>query len=373
VGVGRRAVESLERLAAALDREHWKGRRVLVTGHTGFKGAWAALLLQHLGARVSGIALAPDTTPSLYQLLSPWDGLESSLVDVRDRDKLTQAVARAAPEFVIHMAAQPLVRQSYRDPVETIDVNVMGTVYLLEALRPLSTVKAIVVVTSDKVYENDQSGAVLSEDSRLGGHDPYSASKAATEIVCAAYARSFFAERGVALKTARAGNVIGGGDWANDRLIPDLWRAYTHARPTELRNPGAIRPWQHVLDPVCGYLSYLHSADVAPGETPDALNFGPPPEPTRTVLQLAEQFATQWGGPPFWILGRSDAHMKERQWLSISATAAQRTLGWRAILDVDLAIGWTAEWYQAFRDGEDVRKVCQRQVELYLDLVREAR
>jgi len=350
--------------------ERLKGCRVLLTGHTGFKGAWLALILERLGAQVSGIALAPDTTPNLYELLGPWPQLRSTICDIRDRQKLADTVAAIAPEIVIHMAAQSLVRHSYREPVATIETNVMGTVHLLEALRSVPELAAVLVITSDKVYENDDSGAVLSEAAPLGGHDPYSASKAATEIVCAAYARSFFDARGVVVKTARAGNVIGGGDWAADRLIPDLWRAHVAGRPIELRNPDATRPWQHVLDPLYGYLLYVQQAMERGAQTPRALNFGPPAEPVRNVLQVAERFADALQIPPCWTVGQPDASMKEKKLLAIDPTLARESLGWRPMLDVDSAIRWTCEWYKAFRDGSDVRAVAHQQIDRYFDLVR---
>jgi CDP-glucose 4,6-dehydratase len=365
-------LENLEGLTAVLDPAEWAGKRVLLTGHTGFKGAWTALVLHRLGAQVTGIALPPDCAPSLHEVLGPWTGLRSIFCDICDRARLAELVRMAAPEIVIHMAAQPLVRRSYQDPVGTIETNVMGTVNLLEALRSSTGLQAILVITSDKVYENDESGAVLTEESPLGGHDPYSASKAAVEVLSAAYARSFFAARGVHVKTARAGNVIGGGDWATDRIIPDLWRAYSEGRPAELRHPGAIRPWQHVLDPVFGYLLYLQRALADGASLPPALNFGPAPEPTRTVLQLAEGFHRELGGPPFFIVGQANASMKEKDFLSIDATLAQKTLGWRPVLDVDSAIAWTSGWYKAFRDGQDVLTYSNQQIDAYIDLARSA-
>ncbi|MEM0944639.1 MAG: CDP-glucose 4,6-dehydratase, partial [Pseudomonadota bacterium] len=246
----------------------WRGRRVLLTGHTGFKGAWAGAWLGRMGAEVTGFALAPQTQPALFEMLD-FPG-RSIIGDLRDPAAISQAVADADPEIVIHMAAQPLVRQSYADPVETYGTNVMGTVHLLEALKPAPAGR-ILVVTSDKVYENDETGRAFAEGDRLGGHDPYAASKAATEIVVASYRRSFFAEAGVALATARGGNVIGGGDFSADRLVPDIARALAAGRPVELRNPQATRPWQHVLDCLSGYLTYLEALPDAPA----ALNFGP--------------------------------------------------------------------------------------------------
>jgi len=360
------------RLSAGLSDEFWKNRRVLLTGHTGFKGAWTALLLDRLGAETTGIALAAPTTPSLFEILKPWRRLNSVLCDIRHREQLDEAICAANPEIVIHMAAQPLVRRSYRDPLETIETNVMGTVHLLESLRRVQGLKAVLVVTSDKVYENQKSTFPLAESSPLGGHDPYSASKAATELVAAAYARSFYADRDVAIKTARAGNVIGGGDWARDRIVPDLWRAYESKLAVELRHPEAVRPWQHVLDPLYGYLLYIERM-VDDRGLPPALNFGPGANSNTTVLQLAEHFAAALGAKDLWTVGEADEQLHENKLLNIDPSLAGITLGWRSVLDVDRAVRWTGDWYKAFRDGHVMRTVSIEQIEAYSDLLKDAR
>lgn len=353
------------------DPQLWRGRRVLLTGHTGFKGSWTALLLQRAGAQVTGLALAPSTEPSLHQVLSPWPGLESILHDIRDRDGVFDVVRRARPEIVIHMAAQALVRDSYRDPLATVSTNVMGTANLLEALRELPGLMAVLVVTSDKVYDNPGREVSLAEHAALGGHDPYSASKAAVEIITRGFARSFYAARGVPLCTARAGNVIGGGDWSRDRIAPDLWRAYDSGVPVELRYPDAVRPWQHVLDPVYGYLRLVEHMIASPKSAPAAMNFGPPPKPVRTVLQLAERFARTLGSENLWTIGRPEPHLQEDRFLFIDARLASETLGWRTALDVDTAIAWTAEWYKAFSERAEMRRVCSDQIEAYFARVRQ--
>ena len=364
-------MEMVGRLSRALSDEFWKDRRVLLTGHTGFKGAWTALLLDRLGAHTTGIALPPPTTPSLFEILKPWPRLNSILCDTRNREQLDEAIRAASPEIVIHMAAQTLVRESYRDPLYTIETNVMGTVHLLESLRSVPSVKAVLVVTSDKVYENQKTTSPLAESSPLGGHDPYSASKAATELVTAAYARSFYADGNVAIKTARAGNVIGGGDWARDRIVPDLWRAYESKQAVELRHPEAVRPWQHVLDPVYGYLLYLERM-VSDRALPPALNFAPAASSNTTVLKLAEHFAAALGAKDLWTIGQADERLHENKFLSIDPSLAGVTLGWRSVLDVDHAVRWTGDWYKAFRDGQEMRNVSVGQIDAYSDLLRHA-
>lgn len=352
-----------------LDLNFWKGRRVLLTGHTGFKGAWIALLLENMGAEVLGISLPPITDPSLYEILTPWTNLKSIFCDIRDRKQLAKIVTTANPEIVIHMAAQPLVRESYRKPVDTIETNVMGTVHLLESLLITSNLAAILVVTSDKVYANNNSGVIMTESNPLGGHDPYSASKAATEIVTSAYAQSFFANRGIPVCTVRAGNVIGGGDWAKDRIIPDLWRAYSNNQTIELRYPEAVRPWQHVLDPLYGYLLYLEHMVAFPHKIPLALNFGPSTEIIRTVLELAKRFSNSLEAQQLWAIENQAEQLQESIFLSIDSSLAKHHLGWRSMLDVDSAILWTCEWYKAFRDGKNMRQFSNEQIDAYSKLV----
>ena len=352
-------------MSSHLNTNFWKGRRVLLTGHTGFKGAWMSLILESMGAEVIGVSLPPLTDPNLYEILTPWTHLESVFCDIRDRKKLEEIVTAASPEIVIHMAAQPLVRESYSTPVETFETNIMGTVHVLEALRVIPKVAAILVVTSDKVYANSNDGIPMTEASPLGGHDPYSASKAATEIVTSAYIQCYFVDRHVPVSTVRAGNVIGGGDWAKDRIIPDLWRAYSSNTTIDLRYPEAIRPWQHVLDPLYGYLLYLEAMVAVPGTMPRALNFGPPTETTRTVLDLAKQFADSFEVQPFWSIETSHQHLQESKFLSIDSALAKRHLGWRSRLDVDRAILWTCEWYKAFKDGKNMRDFSMMQIDSY--------
>ncbi len=354
-------------MARMLDRSFWSGRRVLLTGHTGFKGSWMALLLEHLGARVTGFALPPDTNPSLFEMLSPWPALASHTGDIRNAASFGEVITAAQPEIVIHMAAQPLVRRSYAEPVFTFETNVMGTVYLLEALRGVPALKVALVVTSDKVYENHELGIAFAENAPLGSRDPYSASKAAAEILTRSYGHSFFACRNIPVVCARAGNVIGGGDWAADRLIPDLWRAYVSREQVNLRYPEAVRPWQHVLDPVFGYLLYIEHLMRHGHDAPLAMNFGPPEAAVCTVREVAEQFKRIMGSEG-WRAGSADPHLKESGYLAINPSLARDTLGWESLLGVDDAIGWTLDWYKACRDKKDMREVSLHQLVQYLRL-----
>jgi CDP-glucose 4,6-dehydratase len=345
------------------DPGFWRDRRVLLTGHTGFKGAWASVWLARLGARVTGLSLAPDTEPSL------WGGMGSGLIDeaivgdIRDPGIVRDAVARARPSVVLHMAAQSLVRRSYAEPVETFATNVMGTVHLLEALRTCDGLDAILVVTTDKVYANANQGRDFVEADPLGGHDPYSSSKAAAEIATASYAASFFAPRGTRVATARAGNVIGGGDWAPDRLIPDVWRAAKRGEAVTLRHPDATRPWQHVLEPLAGYFLYLE-AMARRRDVPAALNFGPPAGAAATVASVAEAMAGALGAPTAWRRDEAPAP-PEMKLLSLDPSRAMETLGWRPRLSSEEAVQWSARWYAEHDKGAQPLRLCQAQLEAY--------
>lgn len=345
----------------------WRGRRVLVTGHTGFKGTWLALMLESFGARVSGLALAPATRPSMFELLAPWHDPHYRDGDIRDPEVVRRALVDSRPEIVIHMAAMALVRPSYADPVGTFATNVMGTVNLLEAARALPDLRAVLAVTSDKVYDNRGDGRAFGEDEALGGRDPYSASKAACEMAVASYRHSFFAKGGPAIGVARAGNVVGGGDWSRDRLIPDVIRAIDAGRPVALRYPRAVRPWQHVVEALAGYLAMAERLAEAPAECPPALNFGPDPEGCLTVAEVVERISGEFGGRPGW---RQDEvpPLPEAPHLTLDATRARRALGWRPRLDFAATIGWTAAWYKAQRDGADMRIFTRRQIDQYLEM-----
>ncbi|RYG36402.1 MAG: CDP-glucose 4,6-dehydratase, partial [Burkholderiales bacterium] len=275
-------------MTGQIDPDFWRRKRVLVTGHTGFKGAWTTAVLRTLGAEVFGLSLPPPTTPSLFEIMGADGASVSVMADIREVSNIA-CIREWRPQIVLHMAAQALVRQSYADAIGTFASNVMGTINVLETLRGLTELEAILVITTDKVYRNDDTGRAFVESDPLGGHDPYSASKAGAEIATSSYAYSFFKDNGVPVATARAGNVIGGGDWSNDRIIPDIWRANREGRPVTLRMPEAVRPWQHVLEPVAGYLMYCEAL-ASNAETPRTLNFGPPPSDVLTVAEVTERF-----------------------------------------------------------------------------------
>ncbi|MFI4889399.1 MAG: CDP-glucose 4,6-dehydratase [Steroidobacterales bacterium] len=339
----------------------WRGRRVLLTGHTGFKGAWLHLWLRSMGADVTGLALAPDTQPNLASLLDERAG--AGVGDIRDESIVKRCVAQADPQVVIHMAAQALVRESYQDPVTTFQTNVMGTVNVLQACRALPRLQCIVVVTSDKVYQNDGHGRAFAEADRLGGHDPYSNSKACAELVSACFRDSFY-RNGPPLATVRAGNVIGGGDWAADRLIPDCVRALEAGAPVRLRNPAAVRPWQHVLEPLSGYLAMAEALVRSPGDAPRTVNFGPDPASFCTVSAVVEAFSARFGGKPGWVADPGD-HPPEAWALTLSSALAGRALDWRPHLDMPTALAWTADWYRAYKAGENMLHYSQEQLVRY--------
>ncbi|WP_183094896.1 CDP-glucose 4,6-dehydratase [Nocardioides stalactiti] len=349
-------------------RSFWEGRRVLLTGHTGFKGSWTALWLERLGADVAGYALAPDQSPALHDLLAPFDRASSTIADLADHERLRTVVTGFAPQVVLHLAAQPLVRRSYREPRETFAANVQGTVNVLDAAREVEGLEAVLVVTTDKVYANAGVPTAFVEDDRLGGHDPYSASKAACEIATASYRASFLGPAGVGVGTARAGNVVGGGDWSEDRLVPDVWRAVRAGRPLELRYPDATRPWQHVLEPIAGYLLHAEALASAPATAPLALNFGPAPgTPESTVAEVADAVARELGAEHGWVQAPGD-HPPEMATLALDASQAIATLGWSPRLDPGTTLRWTAEWYRDHDAGADARDLTLAQIERYEEL-----
>lgn len=346
-----------------IDPDFWTRRRVLVTGHTGFKGAWLSLWLQALGAEVIGLSPGVPTRPSLYELADVGAHMRELAVDVRDAGAVRDALGEARPEVVLHLAAQPMVRRSLRDPAMTFEVNVMGTVNVLEAVRHAGEdVLAVVVVTSDKCYENaGRASRPFVEGDPLGGSDPYSSSKACVELLAAAYRRSFFSGEGSArLATARAGNVIGGGDWGEDRLVPDTVRAVESGEPLHLRNPGAVRPWQHVLSPLSGYLR-LAEALAHGQEAARAWNFGPTAGDARPVSWIVERLAELWDGELRWQL--DDAHNPpEAAHLALDSSAAERLLAWRPAWRLDDALELVVEWHRAQRAGQDMRAVSLSQI-----------
>ncbi len=345
------------------DKEFWRGKRVLLTGHTGFKGGWLAIWLQRLGAVVTGVALPPTTTPNLFALARVSDGMDSRLQDIRDAAPLRATVHAARPEIVLHLAAQALVRASYRTPLETFACNVMGTAHLLDSLCDLDGVRVAVMVTSDKVYRIREQPSPYREDDGLGGHDPYSASKAASEIVIASYRDAFLAERGVAVASARAGNVIGGGDWSEDRLIPDAVRAWQAGGALEIRRPQAIRPWQHVLEPLAGYLALAQKLWSHP-ELAGAYNFGPPTNEAATVRDVVELARTACGGGEA-IYGDGTGGPHESGWLALDTAKARVALGVAPKWVLAETVNRTMAWYQAQAGGTDARDLCETEIAAY--------
>jgi CDP-glucose 4,6-dehydratase len=348
-------MENLE-LTAKARASFWRGKRVLVTGHSGFKGSWLALWLHRLGAEVVGISLPPLTTPNLFEAAGIRAMCDSYFCDIRDSAGLAELVTAAQPEIVFHLAAQPLVRASYREPRVTLETNVMGTAHVLEALRDTDSARVAVMVTTDKVYRDMQSPEPYREDDPLGGDDPYGASKAACEMVVASYRRSFLSARGVAVASARAGNVIGGGDWSEDRLIPDAVRAWQMGQTLEVRRPQAVRPWQHVLEPLAGYLTLAQHLWERP-TLAGAYNFGPGPNDAVAVRDVVELARAAYGeGEVHYGAGGEGPH--EAAWLALDAGKAEDVLGVTPRLTLVQAIQRTMAWYRAHAKGEKARQLC---------------
>ena len=353
----------------------WRDKRVFLTGHTGFKGSWLALWLQQLGAEVTGYSLAPPTSPSLFEATRVAENIDSLHGDVRDLPTLLAAMNKARPEIVIHMAAQSLVRYSYAEPVETYAVNVMGSVNILEAVRRTSGVKSVVNVTTDKCYENKEWLWGYRENEPMGGHDPYSNSKGCAELVSASYRASFFSaqtysQHGVALATARAGNVIGGGDWAKDRLIPDIVAAFEQGQVVNIRNPHATRPWQHVLEPLRGYLTLAERLYNDGPACAEAWNFGPKDEDARPVGAIVRRMAELWGEDAKWQIDDTD-QPHEASYLKLDISKARGRLGWHPLLGLDQALKMTIDWARQRRQGVDIRETTLAQIKHYQTLTQD--
>lgn len=348
----------------AHDKSFWENRKVLITGHTGFKGSWLTLWLKTLGADICGISLDPPTIPSIFKEAKVEELIKHKIADIRDLDSITKIMKEFKPEVIMHLAAQPLVRYSYKDPIETYTTNVIGTVNILEAARNQSSVRSIVVVTTDKCYENREWAWGYREDEPMGGSDPYSSSKGCAELVSQSYRRSFLADAGIGLATARAGNVIGGGDWAQDRLVPDILKAFENGNIAQIRNPNAIRPWQHVLEPISGYLTlaellYNDSLSVA-----EAWNFGPSDDDARPVSWIASTLCKSWGGKANWV-AQTGIHPHEATYLKLDISKVKQRLGWRPKWNLETALDNIVDWHKSFNDGGDMRGFTVEQIEKY--------
>ena len=343
----------------------WQDKNVFLTGHTGFKGSWLAFWLAQIGAKVTGYALDPLTDPNLYNVLDIGKSIIDHREDICDLSSLNFFVKSSEPEIIIHMAAQALVRESYKDPVSTYATNVMGTVNLMEAAGSCDSVRVILIVTSDKCYENREIDFGYSESDPIGGHDPYSSSKGCAELVTSAFRRSFFEDgAAVAVASARAGNVVGGGDWASDRIIPDAMRAFSDEQILLVRNPGAVRPWQHVLEPLSGYMTLCEKMWNQPFEFSEGWNFGPEDEGVGTVKEVTEKVSDLWGNNASWEESNGD-HPHEATLLKLDITKAKERLGWVPKWDLERALEKTVGWYKSYYNGEDMREMSLKQIEKY--------
>jgi len=347
-----------------IDSEFWQGKRVYLTGHTGFKGSWLSLWLSSMGVIVKGYALNPPTSPSLFDEAKITNKIDSEIGDIRDLNQLTISMVEFNPDILIHMAAQPLVRLSYKEPLETYETNVMGTVKVLEAARSCPNLKSIVSVTTDKCYENKEWVWGYREDDPMGGHDPYSSSKGCAELVSSAYRRSFMQEKNVGLATVRAGNVIGGGDWADDRLIPDILRAFEKNKPVVIRNPSSTRPWQHVLEPLSGYLVLAQALYEDPTSYAEGWNFGPHDEDAKPVDWILNHMVASWPGAS-WQLDR-DAHPHEAGYLKLDVSKAKVKLNWQPAWHLEHTLAKIVHWHQAWLNQEDMQALCLQEINEYM-------
>ena len=350
-----------------ISNEFWLGKKVLITGHTGFKGAWLSLYLKRLGAELCGVSLPPPTAPSLFELVNLKDQVKSEYCDIRDIKSLRRIFTEFKPEIVFHLAAQPLVGLSYEDPIETYDVNVMGTLYVLEAIRHTESVKSAVMITTDKCYENKEWVWGYREKDELGGHDPYSSSKAAAEILIKSYRDSYFktSKREINIASVRAGNVIGGGDWAVDRLIPDIFKTITQKKEFELRNPNAVRPWQHVLDPLTGYILLAKKLYEGQEDYTGAWNFGPDYKQTKTVGEIIDYVQSNLKNN-FAVNSKEQNTYKETTFLKLDSAKSNSRLNWKSIWDINKTLQKTVEWYLSFDKDFDVLELTNSQIDEYI-------
>ncbi len=357
-----------------MDADFWKNKKVLITGHTGFKGSWLSLWLQIKGTRIIGYALPPPTTPSFFEIGDIAASMVSIEGDVRDLMHLVDVIENHQPDILIHMAAQSLVRYSYQHPLETFDTNMMGTLNVLEAIRQTQTVRAALIITSDKCYKNDQRLRGYRESDAMGGNDPYSSSKGCAELVTAAYCKSFFtktknesSESTISIASARAGNVIGGGDWGADRLIPDIIKALINDKPVVIRNPNAVRPWQHVLEPLNGYLKLIENLWKHGSSFEGGWNFGPIDDDCKPVDWILKALNNQWKNGIQWELDRSE-NPHEASFLKVDSTKARNLLGWSTKLSVSKAVAWVVEWYRGYLNQQNMRRLSKEQIQRYEEL-----
>jgi len=360
-------VESLEINKGKVDTSFWKGKKVYLTGHTGFKGSWLSLWLQNMGALVKGYSLEANTKTALFTIANVAEEMESEIGDIRDLEQLTKSMVSFKPDILIHMAAQPLVRLSYKEPVATYTTNVIGTVNVLEAARKCTNLKAIVSVTTDKCYENKERERGYRENEPMGGHDPYSSSKGCAELVTSAYRRSFFSSENTAsLASARAGNVIGGGDWAEDRLIPDILRAFEKSEPVIIRNPLSTRPWQHVLEPLSGYLVLAQELFLNGDKFAEGWNFGPKDEDCKPVSWILDQMVTSWGNNASWSLDKNN-NPHEAGFLKLDCSKASNGLKWNPKWNLKESLKMIVNWHLNYLKGVNMNKECLKEINKYLN------
>jgi len=352
-----------------INQKFWRGKKVLVTGHTGFKGSWLSLWLQQLGAQVTGYALEPPTEINMFELAGISKGMKSITADVRDLENLKKVFRKEQPEIVIHLAGQPIVKLSYDDPILTYTTNVMGTAHILEAAKNISSTRAMVCITSDKCYENNAWVWGYRENDKLGGSDPYASSKACAELIISAYRNSYmrFPQFNISLASTRAGNVIGGGDWARDRLVPDIMRNFINKETVLIRNPKATRPWQHVLEPLSGYLMLAESLYREGNKFAEAWNFGPNIDQSKPVSFIVDYLTKGWGEGATWKLDEG-YHPHEDLLLALDSSKAKRLLKWHPKLSLKETLDWTIDWYKAYANNEDMRKKTIKQIEKYQNL-----
>jgi len=347
-----------------IDQNFWQGKRVFLTGHTGFKGSWLSLWLFSLGAEVKGYALNPPTSPSLFNEAKVDSLIDSQIGDIRDQDTLHESMTKFSPDILIHMAAQPLVRYSYNEPIETYEVNVIGTAKVLEVARSCPNVKSIVNITTDKCYENDGRSEGYKEEDAMGGYDPYSSSKGCAELVTSSYRRSFLQEQRMGLASVRAGNVIGGGDWADDRLIPDILRSFEKNEPVVIRNPKATRPWQHVLEPLSGYLILAQKLYEDQKEYAEGWNFGPNEKDVKPVDWILNKMIAKWPNSSWELDSSSNPH--EANFLQLDISKAESKLGWKPIWELSHTLEKIIDWHQAWINKEDMQTVCLSEIKAYM-------